>query len=236
MLAESISIGKNFTSKDPLRPQLSAIYAYIEDNSYGFSATNTHVLINDFSPLTESRQEDTSWYIEPIVFSALLVQCKKVDEVNIRIAPASVMYRFGDTIIQTLQTKAKYPDFKRVLPQQWSIESEMDRQDLTDSLNRVSMTSNQASRLIKLSFDRLNVTLSSSDLTTMKNSSETIAHRGCNGEITIGFNIDHLNACIGAMNPNVVCMRMTESTRAALFVREDKPNMKIVLMPMTLRE
>lgn len=232
VLVDAVKSARDFCGKDDLRPQMKPIYAYIENGHFGYCATDTRVLINDETPV-EGEYPDINWYIEQSAFNAIANTGKDVETVHIKITPQSVMYRIGDTVIQTLQTKGKYPNFKRVIPNSSDIECGVDGKDLVDTISRVGMFCAD-SRCIKIDVSRMDITVSAEDFTLLRKSSETLQHNGCNGEITIGFHADYLSTCIGVCKSDEICLRMTDSSRPMLIQDTDKPSRTVLIMPMNI--
>lgn len=233
LLADCVSSARGFVGTDDLRPQMKPIYAYVRGGEFGYCATDTRVMITEHNPVEASDATDIHWYIEPSVFSAIVRGCKGGEEVTVRIAPAAVSYRLGNTIIQTVQTKGKFPDFNRVIPPNWAIECHVDRRDLTETLNRVAMCAD-FSRLVKLAITPMDMAVSSDNIETQRRSSETLQHNGCNGEITIGFQSDYLLLSLGAYRSDEVCFRLTDASRPMLIHSAERPNMTILQMPMNI--
>lgn len=235
LLSDCINTAKGFVGTDELRPQMQSIYCYVKDGEFGYCATDTRKMVTDIAPIANADGIDVNWYIAPWVFSAVAKTCKEVEDVVVKVSPSHVAYRFGNTIIQTVQTKGNYPDFNRVIPKDWAIECHIDRRELADSLTRVSMFSNSM-RLIKMTVNQLDMSVSSCDLDNMKSSSETLQHNGCNGELTIGLHADYLATCLGACKSDEICLRLTDQSRPMLIFQAQKPNMSQLLMPMALAD
>lgn len=234
ILSDTISKARNFVSAETLRPQMCAIYAYVKDGEFGYCATDTHKLIHGYQAYdTTDSTADIHWLIMPSVFSALLNVCKGEDTAKIQITDSHVSYRIGNTIIHTVQAKGSYPDFKRVIPPTWEMECSLDESEMMDSLGRVSMFCPAQSRCIKLGIGRMDMTISADDIDYMKSSKENMSHGGCNGELTIGVNADHIAVALSPFNGNVL-MRMTDASRPILIMSPDDDNIKTMCMPMQL--
>lgn len=234
LLAECINIGRNFVGNDVLRPQMQPIFACVKDGIFEYCATDTRIMVNDNANIGAHEIENVSWYIEPSVFSALAKGCNGIENVAITITPQAVSYKLENTVILTTQTKAQFPDYKRVIPHQFGFECHVGRNDLLDTHNRVSMLSDDT-RLIKLTISPMDITVSSENLSNMRRSSEILQHNGSNGEVTIGFNLDCLQKCLGACKSDEICMRLTDASRPMIIYQEDKPNMTILIMPMNCK-
>lgn len=233
-LAEAVVYGRAFVSNEDVYPYLKPIYAYVKDGEFGYCASDTRKLIADHSAVNADPSIDIHWFIEPSVFTNIVKGCKGVDNVTVKTTPSHVSYRLGDTIIQTIQTKGRFPDWNRVIPKDWTIECHVDRNELTATVERVAMFADETDRLVKLIISPIEMVISTDDLTTMRRSSETIQHNGCNCELTIGFRSDYLQTCISAFGTNEVAMRFTNESRPLLLHCEERPNAVIMLMPMSI--
>lgn len=234
MLADAIQKGKNFVSSDTLRPQMCTIYAYIKDGEFGYCATDTHKLIHGHQTCEiPNRETDIHWFIMPHVFSAILTACKKGDSVKIQITDSHVAYRIGDNIIRCVQAKGQYPNFKRVIPQTWSMECAVDKSELAEAFGRVALFCD-ASECVKMDVSRMDMTLSVDNLDYMKSSKENLTHDGCDGDIKIGVNVSHAIACLGVFGNGNVLLRMDNESRPILFASGDNENMQVLAMPMQL--
>ena len=233
LLLDCIKVAKGFVGSDDLRPQMKAIYAYVKDGEFGYCATDTRKMNTDHNTVDNVADLDVNWYIEPSVFSAITKACKDVENVVVKVSPSHVSYRIGNTIIQTVQTKGNYPDFNRVIPKTWGMECGVDRSELIDSLKRVSLQCDD-SRIVKLDISQMDMAITSENFQHMKKASETLQHNGCNGNITIGMQIDYLLICLESCAADEVVLRLADASRPMILHQADKPNATILLMPMTI--
>lgn len=231
MIADAITKAKSFVMTDKLRPQMTAIYAYIKDGEFGYCATDTRKLIHGHSPYPADN--DIEWLIMPSVFSALVNACKTADKVRISITPKFVSYRIGQTIIHSAQAAGKFPNFKRVIPSEWNMELAVDKSELSEALGRISLFCD-ASECVKIDVTRMDMTLSVDNLDYMKKSVESLTHNGCNGEIEIGANVNNLLNCVSVFNSNDILIRMTDHTRPIVFHSPDNDGIVALSMPMTI--
>lgn len=234
MLCDCIVTARGFVGTDDLRAMLKPIYAYVKNGEFGYCATDTRRMVTGHNAIENPGDTDIHWYIEPFVFSALLKAAKDVQDAVVKITPQHVSYRLGNTVIQTVQTIGKYPDFNRVIPKEWAMECVVDREELMDSLKRAAMLC-EDNRLAKLDISPMDMTITTDNLVKMKKSSEVLQHNGCNGSVKIGMHIDFLLVCLGTCTSNEVILCMTDASRPMLIRQADKPNMVLLQMPMTIQ-
>lgn len=232
-LKDFINKGKNFVSQEQIRPIMTAMYAYLKDGQFGFCASDTHVLITGCIDFPS--EKETSFFIMPGAFSSLAKACSQGDICHIKFNPAQVQYRIGNTIIQTLQVKGNYPNFNRVIPQDNTIECGVDKNDLIKSLQRVCMFCSESSMCVKFAFSRMDLTVSADNLDFGKNSTESVAHNGCNSELTIGLQGEFFQKCLGVFDNGEVMLKMSDPSRPVLLGQQGS-NLRVIQMPMQIVE
>lgn len=230
-LKDFISKGKNFVSQEPIRPIMTAMYAYLKDGQFGFCASDTHVLIT--GSIDFPSEKEISFFIMPGAFSALSKACSQGDLAHIKFNQSQVQYRIGNTIIQTLQVKGNYPNFNRVIPQDNPIECGVDKNDIMKTLQRVCMFCSEASMCVKFNFSRMDLTVSADDLDYGKKSSESVAHNGCNSEITIGLQGEFFQKCLGVFSNGEIILKMSDPARPVLLTQQGC-NLRVIQMPMQI--
>lgn len=228
-LKEIINKGKSFVATDTLRPQLCAIYVYKKDTELGFFASDTRKLI--YGRYANNDNSETSWLIAPTCFSALSKLCAAGGDVNIKVSDTHAVYRLGNTIIQTCLPNGKFPDCKRLIPQDFAIECALDKSELNDSLARLSLFSGDT-QLIKFQISRMDMVMSCDNISKMEKSSETLAHSGCTGEITIGANISNMAAAINSFGVSDIVMKMNDESKPIVITSASEDNILVLVMPM----
>lgn len=238
-LIDTIQKGRNFIGSDILRPQMTAIYAYIENGEFGYCATDTSKLIHGHSAyqagvnVPDGSDGTVHWYIMPPAFTPIVNACKDATTAKISVTPTHVVYTIGDVRIQTVQVKGNYPPFKRVIPTVWNVECAVDKADVIDALGRLQIFCD-ASECVKMDITQMDMTLNVDNIEHMKSSKENIAHNGCDGNMTIGVNASKFLTCFTPFKSNEVLMRMTDASRPILMTAKDEENIQVILMPLAL--
>lgn len=231
-LNEYVSVGMKFVATEPLRPMLTGVYIYAKEGKFGFCATDTHCLVHDECDIPNN-EANTHFLAMPNVYGAITAGSHESDLVKITITGKHVQYRFGNLIVQSTQAKGNYPDFHRVIPKDSRINCLVDKDELLDSLVRIALFCN-STRCAKMDFTMLDMTVSADNLEDAKKSIETVAHKECNGELTIGVNTDMLIQLIKACPEDNIRFEMSESSRPIVIKQDGKTNMTLLVMPMQL--
>lgn len=231
LLANVIDKGKNFVSTDMVRPQMTAIYVYIKEGKFGFCATDSSKLAHGEIP-TDIIGE-VEWLIMPSSFNALKKACDENDTVSLKVSEKKVLYRFSNTHIVSAIAQGKYPNFKRVIPAEYSIECDMEKADVLDALKRLQLFCDNTG-CIKMEISPLDMKLSVQNLALAKSSTEHLMHSGCNQSITLGVTATNLASCFDCFRDGEVTVKMNDPARPVTFVRKDNPNFLALTMPMQL--
>lgn len=231
VLSEAISNAAIFASKETIRPVMQTIFATVKDGEFTYAASDTHKLIYGHSPIANVAGIDINWYIVPTAFKSLLKVCKTATDIRLTISPNKVSYRIGDTVINTVQTQGIYPNVLRVIPTQSTLDINVNREEIADTLKRISMFCDQ-SRCAKLKISPMDMMVSADNIIEAKKSTETIIHGGCASDFTIGMNADYILESLSVMNPGEINLAFTEPTRPAVMTQATKQNVTIILMPM----
>lgn len=232
ILLSCIETGKNFVASDVLRPTMTAIYCFANSGRFGFCASDTRCLaVNSWN--MEGCNSDGAFYIMPNVFGPLSSLCRKNDRVTVTFNSKRVIYRAGNTIIQSIQCNGKYPDFNRVIPKSHSIECKVLKQDLLKPLSRLLMFC-EVSKCVRFTFNPFDVTMTAENFDDGKRSVEHIDVGECTGELVIGLNADNIIKCIKVFKSSDIVIEMTDQSRPVVVKSEGDPDMIVLSMPMQI--
>lgn len=231
-LLDYVTIGMKFVSTKPLRPMLTGVYVYTNNDKFGFCSTDTHCLVHDECDMPNDGIE-AHFLAMPNVYNAITAGCRESDFADISITPQHVQYRFHDLIVQSTQAKGNFPDFNRVIPRNNAINCTVSKDEILDSLGRISLLCG-LSRCAKLCFSMLDISISADNIDEAKHGVENVTHKGCEGELTIGINSDMLSQLIKACTSEDVRLEMNDASRPIVIKQDERPNMTFLAMPMQL--
>ncbi len=230
-LGEFISLARNFVSDDGLRPQMKPIRAIIENGVFEVCATDTRKMFTD-SVRLDGENPDTQWYIEPCAFTSLVKACKGQETITVKVSERNVSYRVGATTIFTLQTKGNYPQFKRVIPQNHTVDVVCDKSDIVEAMQRAMLFAPD-SRLIKVSVSALAMDIQADNITKLQKSVETLTCTS-NAELVFGANSQLMLDCLNACASDDVTMEINDASKPIVFKDSLNPDRTALCMPMNL--
>lgn len=233
MLIEAIEMGLKFTASDDFRPVMKNINAYIQDEKFGYSATDTRRMVLNEIPIKEE-VENFSWLISAEIAPMVARFARSYsDTVKIIDSEKDIIYQVGDAMVFAAKIQGQFPDCKRIIPKDNHVEWVVDKQEINDAIRRVMLISNQSPFLIKLTSSPIDIVISSENIEKGKSASESITAE-CSQEMQIGFNGQMLLDAINSATGNKVKMTLKDKSRPLLIVEEEAPLKSILLMPMVV--
>lgn len=230
-LSSLVSIARNFVGNDDYRPMMKPIRAIIENGVLSIVATDTRKMFVDSVSLSADTL-DVSWYIEPCVFSSLVKACKGQDSVVVKVSARNVSYRIGATTIYSQQSRARYPDYKRVIPRSHTIDVVCEKGDLADAMQRATLFT-EDNNLIKLSVQSLSMDIQAENLGKLQKAVETLSCSS-NQEIVFGSNSQILLDCVNACGSNEITLELKDASAPIVVRDKDNANRVVLFMPMAL--
>ncbi len=223
-------------SHEETRYYLNGIYLHsFKENSQTYLravATDGHRLALSQTILPSGAEKMSNIIIPRKAISELhrLIDQKDID-IEINISESQVQFNISDIILSTKLIDGTFPDYQRVIPEGNDKIIEINRNQLSDAVDRVSTISTEKSRAIKLNFDSkvIKVSASSPDAGSAIEEFE-VSYNGDN--IEIGFNSRYLLDILYQISSEVTTFDLADSVSPAVIKDLDNDNSIYVLMPM----
>ena len=222
---------------DELRPIFSGVLLDMKPGNTTFVATDAHKLalyeINNGEYAGECQlvlPRKTAMVLQTLLDKLSFDVSLKWDDKECKI-------EFGDVAIRTRLVEGTFPNYRAVLPHDRSIISVVNRKNLLDVVKRVSLYSNKAADLLKMSFKLGLIEVSSQDIDLSISATEKI---GCNldgDSIDIGFKSSYIREILSRVKSTNIQIEMNEPNRAAIFIpdeEEEGVHYLNLLMPMMI--
>ncbi len=224
------------TADDELRPVMNGIYVELEEDNVTFVATDAHKLVryrrNDIKP------EQEGSFIFPKKPASLLrnILAKEENQVDIRFDDKNVQFTLPSYKIISRLTEGNYPSYNSVIPKDNPYKLTIDRLNFYNTIKRVSVFSNQASNLVKLSLKGNQVIVSAQDIDFSVSGHETLNCQYEGEDMDIGFKSSFLLEILSNLNATEVLVELSDPSRAGLLYPAEKENddedVLMLLMPM----
>jgi DNA polymerase-3 subunit beta len=141
--------------------------------------------------------------------------------------------RKGDTLLGMRLVEGQFPDYKQVIPRLADKVVRLSRQDLVDSLKRVSVLAQDKMQPVKVTLGRDQLVVSCTNAETGEISDDVpVEYAGAS--IDVAFNARYLVEALASLDDKNVLLKVTDNLSPGLLVGVDEPRHLCVVMPMRL--
>ena len=218
-----------------IRYYLNGMLMVLEPGLVRAVATDGHRLAHAAEAVEGLSSEDSLIIPRKAVGEMLRLLDDSDEPVDIRIADTQICFRFGDIELISKLVEGKFPDYKRVIPTDYSLHLQLGREELYNSLQRAAiLVSEDKLRSIKLHFGENLLRISSSNLEQEEAKIEI--DLDYDGEpIDIGFNVTYLLDVLNmAKTDSVIVSLKQESNSSAVISLPDNEHFRYVVMPLRI--
>ena len=224
------------TADDEMRPAMNGIFFDIDPASTTLVASDSPKLIC-YTTDDVQAAEKSSFILHKKPAAVLKsILGKDADKVEIKFDANNVVFTFGTTLMICRLIVGKFPKYRDVIPQNNASILKIDRQQLLNTVRRVSVCANKASNHIKFDLKPGQLEVSAQDLGFAIAAYEKTACDYSGEDLTIGFKSAFLADILANMSCETVVMKFADARRAVLIVpsEEETESEKIcgILMPI----
>ncbi|MCL2098103.1 MAG: DNA polymerase III subunit beta [Bacteroidales bacterium] len=226
------------TADDELRPVMNGIYFDLQENGATLVASDSHKLM--YYKRTDIVRDAAASFILPKKPAALLKSslAKINDTVTLAFDDKNAVFTFPGYSLTCRLVEGNYPAYRTVIPTNNDNKVLIDRVELLNAVRRVSVCSNQASNLIKLTVNEDNIVVSAQDLDFSVSAHERVNCRFNGEEIEIGFKSTFLSEILANLSSANVSLELADPSRAGLILpvetEDENEETLALLMPMTI--
>ncbi len=236
VLAEGISGTIYATADDEIRPTMNGIFFDMDTDGVTLVATDSHKLIC-YTSRDVKVEEKSSFILHKKPAGVLRTSLDKVDEdVKVTFDSGTAVFSFGDTMMICRLIVGKFPEYRKVIPQNNSNVLRIDRNQLLNTVRRVAVCANKASNHIKFDLRQGQLEITAQDLGFALAAYEKLECDYNGDAISIGFKSSFLIEILGNISCETVVMKFADSRRAALIVpsEEEEESAKFcgIIMPI----
>ncbi len=225
------------TADDELRPVMNGILIEMSPENLTFVASDSHKLVR--YQRTDATTEFSSSFILPKKPASFLksVLVKENGDISIEFDDKNAFFQMENHRLVCRLVEGNYPSYNAVIPQDNPNKIIINRQDVVNTLGRVSLFSNQASNLVKLSIDGEDLMVSAQDIDFSISAYEKLSCQYDGEPIEIGFKSAFLAEILDNITSDEVVMELADPARAGIFLplEKDGPEDELMLlMPMMI--
>lgn len=143
----------------------------------------------------------------------------------------------GDIELVCKSVDGKYPNYKGAIPAECPNSICVDKKEVLEVIKRISLFGTTDSKLVVLRKDGmfLNVSAQNVDFAQAAEDQALILDSQCPDGFRIGFNAENLASCVSAISTDSVRIKLTDASRAAVFVADEpSPSSLTLCVPLLL--
>ena len=211
-------------SEDDLRPVMNGIFFEIKNDSLTFVASDSHKLVR-YRRTDFNSEKESSFILAKKPADLIRNIATKTDEdVKIEFDDKNAVFHLSSFTVVSRLIEGNFPDYNNVIPTNNDKRIDVDRSVFLNTIKRVSLFSNEASKLVKFYFHNNTAEISAQDIDFSISAYEKISCLYDNEEITIGYKSTFLLDVIQNINSDDITITMSDSKRASLVFPTVKSN------------
>jgi DNA polymerase III subunit beta len=226
------------TADDELRPVMNGIFMELSPADITFVASDAHKLVR--YKRKDVNADASAAFILPKKPAGLLknLLSKGQEQVAIDFDDKNAFFTLSHFQVVCRLVEGNYPSYNSVIPTNNPNKLLIDRIKFLNTVRRVSVFSNQASNLIRLSLKGNRLTVSAQDIDFATSAVEDMACQYMGDELEIGFKSTFLVEILSNIQSGEVSIELSDASRAGLFIPFDKEDenedVLMLLMPMMI--
>lgn len=226
------------TADDELRPVMNGVFMELNEDDITFVASDAHKLVR--YKRTDVKAESASSFILPKKPSGLLknILPKEENMVKLEFDDKNAVFTLTNYKMVCRLVEGNYPSYNSVIPNDNPFKMTIDRVEFYNALRRVSVFSNQASNLVKISLTGNQLTISAQDIDFSISGTERLNCQYEGDDMEIGFKSTFLIEILANLASTDVVMEMSDPSRAGILLpatsNNENEDILMLLMPMMI--
>lgn len=233
-------ISKTMTSiaKEPFKPALRGIYFEKVGSSLYAVATDGRRLAFIERDFDLKDSPDFNVIIEPKVLLEIQknVNYEEIEEIQIGIDKYQVYFKVGQYDFVATLIEGKYPDYRKVIPKDYSYTFRVNKNDLIDAMRHViPMISDVRSKkmIFDISTDMLRIKAVNQE---MGESVEEIEAKYSGSDETTAFNYAYIMDVLRALDSEIITFCVNNDSTPTMIREIEREDYYFIIMPMNINE
>lgn len=218
-----------------IRYYLNGILIISENNQLSVVATDGHRLA--YSSIT--LEQDLGDKKEIILPRKTVLELQRLlndsdDSLTIELNNNQVRFTFNNIELTSKLVEGKFPDYNKVIPQNYTKKIEINRLVLQQALQRVAILSNEKFKGVRCLVEQGNMKISSTN-TDQENALEELDIVYQDDALDLGFNVSYLLDVLSHNKSENMYLNLGDSAnQSVLITTADDASFKYVVMPMRI--
>lgn len=244
MFHDYISAASRFISNDITRPQMQCVCIDLaEDFSELFFAASDGSALFRAVHSNDPNHGGSNFYKSGVASKILLhhqyIRVLSVfggcSDVDVACDGNHIVVKSDDVEFICKVTENRFPNYNAIIPKGCPFVVSFDKKEFLSVVKRVSLFGSKDDGRISFSKDGmfLNVSADNFDYSQSIKDQVVVADAVCDDGFCIAFNAKKVLTCVESVESDVVCMRMSDPSRPALF-HADEPSPRVLTLAMPM--
>ncbi len=225
------------SSIDTTRPALSGVLVRKEAEGFLLVATDGYRLsLKHYKVVNSEALEDQSFIVPARVFKELMAIQEEQQAIHMYVSQGSnqILFEKGETVLVGRLIEAEFPQFEKIIPSDFSVSVAFDTEDMQKAVKVCSIFARDAANIIKLSFYKDHITVSSQSSSVGENTVDVDAKLS-GEENEIAFNARYLLDLFANVTAEEMVFEMTGPLNPGVFKIKNDPSYLHLIMPIRVQ-
>lgn len=233
-------------SSDETKQVLTGVHLKVLQDGLEFAATDGHRLA---VVETENPPEDEAGGKPPVAEFAVTVPAKALRDLERMIGTSNAgepialyfdqgqtVFQWGDQYLTTRTLEGQYPNYRQLIPREFSRQVTVERKLLVGALERIAVIADQKNNVVKVTIDSVNQTITLSvEAPDVGSGEEKIPAQVSGDDLEIAFNVKYLQDALKALPSTEIQLQCNQATSPAIVTPLGALKMTYLVMPVQIR-
>jgi DNA polymerase-3 subunit beta len=217
-----------------IRYYLNGMLLSVQGNRLTVAATDGHRLAVDASDLPEEVSQGVDVILpRKTVLELIKLLGDEEEAVHVQVNQSQVVFRRPDFELRSKVVDGKFPDWQRVIPVGHDKTFAVERQRLSQSLNRAAILTNDKYRGVRLALTAGSLRIACSN-NEQEEAQEELDIDYSGEPLDIGFNVQYLQDALNNLGGELVNCSFGDPSSSLLVTVPGDENFRYVVMPMRI--
>jgi DNA polymerase-3 subunit beta len=229
-------------SADETKQVLTGVHVSLQPDGLEFAATDGHRLAvvqtieGEDSKVDEDAQLDVTVPAKALQELIKMLDRQGSNSVDVKFDQGQVVFEWADQRITSRLLEGQYPNYRQLVPRQFSHQLTVDRRLFLSALERISVLADQKNNIVKVTLDSTaqQITLSV-DAQDVGSGRESFPAQISGDDLEIAFNVRYLLDGLKAINTAAVQMQLNTPTSPVVLSPLGSLKMTYLVMPVQVR-
>ncbi|MFN3359930.1 MAG: DNA polymerase III subunit beta [Pseudanabaenaceae cyanobacterium] len=232
-------------ANDETKRVLTGVHVKVQPQGLEFAATDGHRLAVVEIPYSEEEAALPPQAVANLEVTVPARALRELERMLHHYGEGMIAVQFDETqmVFQGVQQMLTarlldgvYPDYNRLIPQQFKYQVTIERKTFVGALERVAVLADQKNNIVKITIDELNQEIALAvDTPEVAAGKESLPAQVAGGNLEIAFNVKYLLDGLKAVNTTDVILQMNTPTSPAVLKPIGGTKITYLVMPVQIR-